>query len=86
MVAARALRRFYGSAAWRDLKGAALYLKGRRCAMCGRTDRPFHVDHIVPVRVAWAARLSMTNLQVLCVPCHGGKKRRIENAKWRRRK
>lgn len=83
MVTRRALRKFRGSAAWRDLKGAALYLKGRRCAFCGQTDGPFHVDHIVPVRVAWAARLSMSNLQVLCAPCHGGAKKRAENANWR---
>jgi 5-methylcytosine-specific restriction endonuclease McrA len=83
----RDVRGFLGSAEWRDQKGAALYLKGRRCERPGcdtPTKGPFHVDHIVPVRVSWAARLSMWNLQVLCARCHTSHKRREENRRrWR---
>lgn len=82
-VTRRDLRRFYGSAAWRDLKGAALYVKGRRCARCGRARGPLHVDHIVPVRISWAARLAMWNCQVLCQRCHDVHKRNEERVKWR---
>ncbi len=82
-VTRRDLRRFYGSAEWRNQKGAALYLNGRRCARCGTTAAPFHVDHITHVRVSWAARLSIWNLQVLCETCHSSHKKREENVKWR---
>lgn len=81
-VTRRHLRQFYGSAAWRDLKGAALWFKGRRCANCGTIKGLFHVDHVTPVRVSWAARLSMYNLQILCRKCHGSHKKRQENLKW----
>lgn len=82
-ITRREVRRFYGSAEWRDQKGAALYVKGRRCARCDTREGPFHVDHITPVRVSWAARLSMWNLQVLCEGCHSSSKKKEENAKWR---
>lgn len=76
------IRRFYRSAAWRDQKGAALYRYGRICNRCGKIKGRFEVDHRTPVRISWANRLDMFNLQVLCVKCHGDKKRE-ENAKWR---
>lgn len=83
LVRRRDLRAFYSSGAWRDLKGAALFVKGRRCAKCGKKRGPFHVDHIVPVRIAWAARLEMWNLQILCPRCHARDKRQEERSRWR---
>ena len=38
------------------------------CQLCGATDVPMHVDHIVP-RVAGGTS-DMDNLQALCVPCN----------------
>lgn len=79
----RDLRRMYASGLWRDVRGAALYMKGRLCARCGTTRGPFHVDHIVPARISWAARFSIWNLQVLCRRCHLKHKKRKEVLQWR---
>ncbi len=41
---------------------------GERCAYCGSTDGPFHLDHVVPVSRGGHSRPD--NLVVACVPCN----------------
>lgn len=68
----RALR---SSQAWRDQRSLALSLFGRVCRYCGDTSGPFEVDHIVPLSKTLNGGLILSNLQVLCVPCHKEKHR-----------
>jgi len=44
---------------------------GRRCAYCGATDRPLHVEHIVPKARGGTNRVS--NLTLACEPCNTAK-------------
>ena len=70
-------RSFYTSTAWREARLLALARLGRCCCRCG-SRRRIVVDHIVPVRVSWEARLDQRNLQILCADCHNGPKKREE--------
>lgn len=76
------VRAFYRSAEWRAMRGHVLHLQSPACRRCGRRKR-LEVDHIVPVRVSWEARLDLRNLQVLCHRCHRSDKRR-EERQWAR--
>lgn len=79
----RDLREMYGSGLWREVRALVLFVKGRVCAFCGERNGPFHVDHIVPARISWAARFELWNLQVLCRRCHVKHKKREEIREWR---
>lgn len=52
------------------VKGKLILRYGPKCAMCKRSFRPpdLSVDHIV--RVADGGTHEMTNLRLLCYPCH----------------
>jgi 5-methylcytosine-specific restriction endonuclease McrA len=66
------LTAFYASYAWRNLRYIVLQKYGRKCMLCGSTER-ICVDHIKSLRKHWSLRLDITNLQVLCEPCNHGK-------------
>lgn len=59
---------------WNAVKRQARAVFGPSCRMCGRTDRPQELDHIIPRR--WGGTNDLTNLQWLCkIPCHKAKSR-----------
>lgn len=47
-----------------------------RCQSCRTTHGPFEVDHVIPLRVGGADKL--TNLQVLCRECNRGKGSKLD--------
>lgn len=63
-------------ARWKALRMQALDRDGWQCVKCG-SRRRLECDHVEPVRdrpdLAWA----VSNLQILCGPCHS-RKTRIE--------
>ena len=67
---------FYRSKGWRRARGAVLARDGARCCKCGRTAHEvsrLDVDHIIPRATAPHLALVLSNLQVLCEPCHEAK-------------
>lgn len=60
---------------WPALRLAALRRDGFNCRECGARGR-LEVDHIEPVRAAPERAFDLSNLQSLCVRCHGAKTRR----------
>jgi len=66
----RAQRRFYRSRDWTKVNTEARLLYGECCRNGNDHPGPFEVDHIIPVTEWWGGRLQLTNLQVLCIPCH----------------
>lgn len=55
---------------WRTLRAQAIGHFGPICRDCGDTSGPFEVDHILPVSEWPGGAFVLTNLQVLCAPCH----------------
>lgn len=70
-----AVRRWYRTVRWRQLRAQVLVEAGYTCAQCHQVQRRLEVDHIVkhdgdPMRF-W----DRDNLQPLCPPCHTRKTR-----------
>jgi 5-methylcytosine-specific restriction endonuclease McrA len=66
---------FYRTAEWLSSRADALRLSGYRCEWCGadRKKAFLHVDHVVPRIAAPERAFDLSNLRVLCEPCHIGR-------------
>jgi 5-methylcytosine-specific restriction endonuclease McrA len=60
-----------GELAGYEIREYLLEKFGRKCAYCGATDRPLHVEHIVPKARGGTNRVS--NLTLACEPCNTAK-------------
>ncbi len=74
----RQRRIFDSSQAWRRVRYAELRANREKygrltCEVCGTTEGPWHVDHVIPISIDWSRRLDPTNVQVACEPCNLGK-------------
>lgn len=69
------IERFYASRRWVQISAQARLLFGERCRNDHTHAGPFHVDHIISIIEDWTRRFELTNLQVLCIPCHKAKHR-----------
>ena len=63
------------SLAYHDFRKAAFKKYGRKCAKCGKTKEKyptlfFDVDHIEPVAVNPKRIFDLSNVRILCRPCH----------------
>ena len=67
-------RKFYNSTAWRKLSKKKLAINPlcEECERNGILSPARHADHIVPIKQG-GAKLSLDNLQSLCIPCHSKK-------------
>jgi len=77
------LQRFYNSPAWRRLRKLKLQ-QNPVCEICfaaGRVAGAIIVDHIRAVKDSPEDRLSMDNLQSVCLSCHSRKTRKEEAAR-----
>ena len=68
---------FYLSKQWRTTRDKVLKRDGFKCQECGvlclgrKRNKPSpHIDHIEPIKKRPDLRLHMSNLRVLCHPCH----------------
>lgn len=64
---------FYNSVAWRRVRQAAIMRDHGLCQECikyKRVTTATEVDHIIPIKVDWSLRLTLSNLQSLCHSCH----------------
>lgn len=62
---------FYKGSGFGDLtffKDELIEKNGAYCEMCGQTDVPLQVDHIVPISKGGLNEIS--NMQLLCYECH----------------
>lgn len=62
---------FYKGVGFGDLtffKEALIEKNGAYCEMCGQTDVPLQVDHIIPISKGGLNEIS--NMQLLCYECH----------------
>jgi 5-methylcytosine-specific restriction enzyme A len=69
-------REFYKSKEWQRVRQAALMRDNYLCQDCLKEKRitPADVvDHIVPIKVDWSLRLSLSNLRSLCHAHHNKK-------------
>jgi 5-methylcytosine-specific restriction protein A len=69
--------RFYASTSWRKLR-AAFLCEHPLCDECqrkGLTESALHVHHIQERKDHPERELDWENLQALCVPCHGNKRK-----------
>lgn len=67
---------FYKSSEWIRVRKQALLRDHGLCQHCLRSKRIKHaemVDHIIPIKEEWSLRLTLSNLQSLCNPCHNTK-------------
>lgn len=74
---------FYKSVAWRRLRQQRLMIDHGLCRDCLKEQKitpATEVDHIIPIRVRWDLRLTLSNLRSLCHRCH-----MIKTAEDRRR-
>lgn len=67
----------------KDEKEALFSKQKGRCMYCGRkmTIHHFHVDHKMPI--SRGGKHIMSNLQLICMPCHG-RKGNMSNGEFRR--
>ena len=64
---------FYNSKEWRIIREQVMTRDLGLCQECFRNKKitiATEVDHIVPIKVEWAFRLELGNLQALCHKCH----------------
>jgi 5-methylcytosine-specific restriction enzyme A len=76
---------FYKSSEWEKVRTEALVRDKYLCQHClksKKVKRAEMVDHIVPVKVEWNKRLTLSNLQSLCNPCHN-KKTKLDDRKYK---
>jgi 5-methylcytosine-specific restriction endonuclease McrA len=71
-------RRARNSAAWQKARALAKQRDGGRCVSCGATEK-LEVHHIVRVADGGDA-FALSNLQTLCIRCHGERHRGREGA------
>lgn len=67
---------FYKSTEWQKVRQQALIRDNNLCVMClsnSKIKQAYIVDHIVPIKLDWSKRLTLSNLQCLCLPCHNTK-------------
>lgn len=63
----------YNSKAWKVTASQARQRDNNLCQHCLKERRmrtADMVDHIIPVKVDWSLRLTLSNLQCLCNSCH----------------
>lgn len=83
-------RPFLKDKRWPALRLQALRRDGWQCVQCGSRVR-LEVDHIKPTRDRPDLAFELSNVQVLCAPCHTTKTRKDiglpppdpEREKWR---
>jgi 5-methylcytosine-specific restriction protein A len=80
--AAKQAAPFYLAPEWRDLMGAIIAERGRRCEACGRTGTRIFGDHIRELQDGGAA-LDRRNIRLLCGACHTAKTARARAARMR---
>lgn len=77
---------FYDSREWRELRYQVLKdhreKHGRKCLVCGASNKVLHVDHIKPRSKHPHLALVQSNLQVLCEDCNLGKSNK-DKTDWR---
>ena len=64
---------FYKTKSWEAVREEALRRDKGLCQHCLKRKRINYaemVDHIIPIRIDWSLRLTMSNLQALCNKCH----------------
>jgi HNH endonuclease. len=64
---------FYRSVAWKRVREQRLMMDHGLCQECLRKQRiaqATEVDHVIPIRVRWDLRLTISNLRSLCHRCH----------------
>jgi len=69
--------RFFRTPEWRRTRWEALHLYGRRCCSCGAVpedEARLTATHIVSRLVAPAKAFDLSNLRILCVDCHVGRR------------
>lgn len=74
-------RAWYKTAEWRRLREIVLHRDVYTCRLCQRIcshKGEAVVDHIIPHRGDRAKFVQLSNLQVLCAPCHNGRKQSEE--------
>ena len=66
--------KLYSTRAWRKYRAAYLSENGGICNSCNNIypDSKLHLDHVKPIRDGGSVYKS-SNLQILCVKCHGAK-------------
>jgi 5-methylcytosine-specific restriction protein A len=72
---------FYKSREWDRVRRAAISRDKFLCQHCLKNKKftPYNVvDHIVPIKVNWELRLTLSNLQCLCHVCHNRKTKEDE--------
>jgi 5-methylcytosine-specific restriction endonuclease McrA len=74
-IGRRRIDKFYKSRKWAGQRAVAIFHYKPECRFCGTHEEPFEVDHIIPITEWWDGRLLLTNLQILCGPCHQAKHR-----------
>lgn len=65
--------KFYNSIEWKRLKQQALIRDKGLCQECLSNQKitiATEVDHIVPIKIRWDLRLTLSNLRSLCHKCH----------------
>jgi len=80
-------RKFYQSSEWRAVRVTVLTRDNYLCVECLRRGVPIVarvVDHIIPLVDDWSLRLTLSNLQSLCQPCHTRKTNRERASMVRR--
>lgn len=63
------------SSQWEEIKRKQNY----KCAWCGEV-KPLHRDHIVPLTLG--GRLTLKNVQGLCISCNGKKSIKIDSSSF----
>ena len=64
---------FYKSTPWERVRLHALDRDHHLCQHCvdnKRIQMADMIDHIIPIRIDWSLRVTMSNLQSLCNQCH----------------
>lgn len=67
---------FYKSKSWELTRQHVLIRDNGLCQHCLRNKEitlAEMVDHIIPIKVRWDLRLTLSNLQALCNACHNTK-------------
>lgn len=55
---------------WRKARQECIRIWGNKCALCGRSDLPIHVHHIILRTLEPKLKYEQDNLCCLCSKCH----------------